>query len=70
MLKRLIVIPAVALILISFASVSRAQFGPYVTWCFGAGPIPPGYRIVSQISSILCSPYSPGVNNAYMLLPN
>jgi hypothetical protein len=74
MLKRLIVIPAVALILFSFGSHSRAQFGgpfgPYITWCFTSGPVPPGYRIVSQISSFLCPNYHDGVNNAYMLLPN
>jgi hypothetical protein len=73
MLRRLLVVPAVALLLTAFAGPSRAQVGPYLTWCYasGAGSIPAGYHIVPgrDFYSILC-PGPQGVKNAWLLAPN
>jgi hypothetical protein len=67
MLKRLLVIPLVALICASFAGGKVAPAGTYLTWCHNAGPFPPGYHKVRDISTIECSPYQKGVNNASLL---
>jgi hypothetical protein len=66
-LRRWLIIPAMALGLTICAGVSNAQFGPYHTWCLDK-PIQPGWHKVGKpFYSFLCSGTG---NNAIKILPD
>jgi hypothetical protein len=69
MLRRLLIVPVVALILAGFAGLGHAQFGSNIR-CYGA-IIPVGYHKVpnSDFYSFLCTG-RPGFNNAFLIAPD